>query len=395
MTTTESLTADDTYGALLERWEDYTAGKTEEQLGITPTALEQVRTPGRHRLLVLDETGQPGNNFKYNGMAWALRRKLADDPSLRRLYIGSAGNAGAALVAAAFHHNSLSGNDRLAAQDLEVVVDTPQSLVPAKRQLLEAPNSSVHAEHPSVEAATAKAMARAAEDERGMFVHAYDDLDAIAGQGMVAKRTLVSLLERGEQGSVDLRRQRIRLLVQRGGGSLLTGFACELRRLQERGDLGENVELHEVRPVESPDKYDGLNVSAPGSYAGSVLDDPRFVHGTVHVNDLDTGRAAHHMALHTGGRRFEPSGLAGVAAFKQLQTTEAEPTVCVAVLSGANYSPEAYAYFRDAPRRNQAKLLGSFASRSLEELQNQGFDPDRHAAWQPTPHFYGRYPASR
>lgn len=377
----QTVSSEDVCQEVTRRWADYEPGATEEYLGIVPTELEQVRVAGRHALLAMDETRQPGNNYKYNGIAVALDRKLAeratqDDKPVRRIHIGSAGNAGAAAVEAARRRG------------LWVVVQTPKSLVQSKRELLESENSEVHAVHDSVEASTDAAKTRASADEHGLFMHAYDDLDTIAGQGLVAKRAIASLLQRQELGRVDLQRERVAFLIQRGGGSLITGFACALQEAKKDGVFGDNVELYEVRPSESSDRYDGLRVKAPGKYAQAILDDPCYVNGTVCINDFDTGRAAGDAGRHFH-KRFEPSGLAGVAAFEHLRDSS-EPATFVTVLSGSNTTSEGYAYFADAPRRSQAATVRSFVSRTRRELLDVPYGAP--SSQQLNPCDYGRQP---
>ena len=390
-----ALTANGTYSEILEHWSNYQPEITERQLGINPTQLDTVRLDrlrifGGHKLLVMDETVQPSNNFKYNGLSAALHHNLTEHPGLRKIYIGSAGNAGAALVAAAgFYNNKLefSGYD---SRRLEVVVETPTDLVEMKRTLLTSDFSAVNAVHASVEAATAVAKQKAEDDPDGIFIHAYDDPAAIAGQGFVAKRAFRSLLNMEAAGAINLSENRVKILIQRGGGSLLTGFACELYNLKQQGILGDTVQLYQVRPEESLQHYDGLRVTMPGSYAQTVIDDPEFVAGTIHIQDQHTSKAVHAMG-HTYHKRFEPSGLAGIAGFYKEQAVD-DPTIYVTVLSGANYSSKAYDYFKDLPRRKETEFLGSLTSREYVDVDTttqltspQGLNPCT----------YGRYPSSK
>lgn len=377
--THQSPSSHGTYADITDRWADYEYGRTEERLGVVATELATVRTTGRHTVLAMDETRQPGGNFKYNGMAAVIDKAIAECPDIDTFYIGTAGNAGAALVAAVRNRRK------------RAVIDAPSSLVDSKRDLMTSPASTVHAEHPSVEAATAAAGQRAEADSFGKFVHAYNDLDAIAGQGMVAHRAIRGLLARHREGRLDLSKDRVTFLLQRGGGSLLTAFACAVRQLKEQGVAGDNLRVYEVRPYESIERFDGLFVKAPGSYAESILRDDTYVHDTVYVDDVDAGQAMLE-ARRRFGRTYEPSGIAGLAAVQQLWNSE-PPTTFVTVLSGANSSPAAYEHFTQAPGRHQKKLLTDLLGRSLDELLAQPYTPGQR--WQPTPHYYGRTPATK
>jgi threonine dehydratase len=380
----------DTYSELTSRWnESYRPRVTEARLGVVATRLATFRQTGRHEVLTIDETDQPGGNFKFNGMAAVVDATLKNNPDVERFYIFSAGNAGAALVASISERNkraTLAGE-----HNKSVIVDTPRTLVLSKRNQLTGPNSTIYAVHDSIETAKVVSEMRAKNDDAGVFIHAYDNIDAIAGQGMVAHRAIQGLLARHQEGSLDITKDRITFLLQRGGGSLLTAFACAVQELKSRGIGGDNLQVVEVRPKESHERYDGLHVNEPGSYAKTVLDDPGFVQGTVHVSDVDTGRAmldAHRRF----GKQYEPSGLAGLAAVNSIWNS-LPPTTFVTVLSGANSSPEAYKHFTGAPGCNQRAVLAGLESRSLKEVLQQQYDP--YAEWQPTPHYYGRTPARR
>lgn len=377
-----TLDSQETFAAVQEAAGDYHPRQTEAELGLLYTKPEMLHDTGRHVLLTQDETVQPGGNYKSNGAFWKVAQVLRDWPEVPGFYVGSAGNAGAGVVAAA------------SAVGKHVTVETPDTLVASKRALLETPLSTVHSEHASVEQATAAALARA-EAEGGVFIHPYDDLDMIAGQSMVGMRAVLGLLEQQDAEQLDLTRDPVTFLVQRGGGSLLTGVACAVYALKQAGLAGDNVRVLEVRPEESEDLYDGLKVAKPGHYAQSILDDSAFVQGTVYINDEATGRAANRLYKHYG-KRFEPSGMAGVAAFEQLRANTPEPTVFVTVLSGANTSDEAFQYFAETParlnaaRQEQVRHLGG---RTLAELQAQTFDKN-NSRMRLLQHAYGRYPAA-
>lgn len=355
----------ETFQSLKEAWSEYLPGQTEADLDLHYTQLEPLAGTGRHTVLALDETQQPGNNFKSNGMRWKIQRLMQQQSHLERLYIGSAGNAGAALASAG------------SAFGLDVIVDAPESLVSSKKALLNQYGSTVNAVHDSVEAATSAAAGRAAEDSLGAFVHPYDDIDAIAGQGMIGLRALEGLLTMQTSGQLDLQKDPVTFLVQRGGGSLLTGIACAVHEKKLQGLFGDNVRVTEVRPEESVHMYDGLNVVEAGTIARSVIEDREFVHDSISVNDEETGRAAQLLRRRYGpGILFEPSAMIGVSAFQKLRASTEKPTTFVTVLSGSNTSREVFTQFLDVPYQKSQERLRHLGSRTLEELQAQPFDPN-------------------
>jgi threonine dehydratase len=315
----------------------------EQRLGIEHTRLTEIDVSGAHRLFVLDETKQPTEAFKYNGMAYAVDTLLEERPETGSFYTWSAGNAAAAIQQAAAN-NGRKG-----------VFFTPRGIPNPKRDKIEELGGTVVAEHDDPVTGLLAAEAAAKADPHGAFLHPYNNLYAIAGQGLVGRRLLEGLLEHDIQGPIEV-------LVQRGGGSLIGSMASVLRAANIA-----NVHLSEVRPDRIDDdkldkRYDGLAVETPGSYAAAILGDERFFDGTtVYISELHTGLAGLRMARSRpfSGRKFEPSGLAGVAAYEKLAGQNRKPKTFVAVLSGANVTQEAYDDFADAPRRVQQELLRS------------------------------------
>jgi threonine dehydratase len=321
--------------------------ETEMRLDIVRTELVEVQVNGPHRLFVLDETQQPTGAFKYNGMAVAVDAILRERPETETFYTWSAGNAAAAIGKAA------ANNGRRG------VFFTPRGIPDPKRDKIEELGGTVVAEHDDSVAGLLAAEAAAEADPHGVFLHPYDDLEAIAGQGLVGRRLVEGIKGLGLEGPIVVP-------IQRGGGSLIASTASNLRAASL-----PDTRLLEVRPERTEaggldTRYDGLKVEAPGKYATAILGDERFFDGTtVHVSELHTGLAGLRMARSRpfSGRMFEPSGLAGVAAYEKLASQNSEPTTYVTVLSGANVAQEVYDDFADAPRRVQQRLL-----RSLGEL---------------------------
>jgi threonine dehydratase len=161
----------------------------------------------------------------------------------------------------------------------------------------------------------AMAEARRRVDDLGAtFVHAFDDVAVIAGQGTIG-------LELAEQlPDVET------FLVPVGGGGLAAGISIALRRLRPRarligvraGDLGHTI-------------ADGIAVKHPGeltmSILGQTLDD------MVHVEDAQISEAIT-LLLERSKLVVEGAGAVGVAALLSGEI-EGHGSVC-ALLSGGN-----------------------------------------------------------
>jgi threonine dehydratase len=359
MTTTEALhtpeagelNAETVYEQVLTGMHDIDMRGLQAEMGVIATTLTEIPVNGRHRLLILDETVQPGNNFKYNGASYAVKRLVETQPDVREIVTGTAGNFGSAVAAAA---------QKLG---LACHIKAPADLSDAKNIQMERYGAKLDTSYPDVLAAIAAAEQEAVVDPRVAFLHPFNDLNAIAGQAMVGQRIVNGLLQRQQESKLDLQADPVEILVQRGGGSLLTGVACAVKQLKDARVASENLQVCEVRPEFETDgqlnlKYDGLAVEAPGSYARIILDDPEFVQDKVEVSEVDTGHAAlkMHWRLH---KSYEPSGLAGVAACLKAMATAKAPTTYVAVLSGANVTPERFRYFaNEVTAADQARRLG-------------------------------------
>lgn len=349
--TEQRLDAQDVHTEIQSRLATFTA-ELQAELGIVQTELTEVAVHGPHRLLVLDETVQPTGNFKYNGAAFAVHQRQA----ARTYTTGTAGNFGAALAEAAYR----AGKD--------AVLYAPDTLPEAKRTNMECSGGKVRTLPTDVMGAIATANALAETNSDWAFVHPFDDLDAIAGQRLVGQRLALGLQ--------DIQGPK-RVLIQRGGGSLGTGVASALYDAQL-----PDTQLTLVRPERVDGRldgrYDGLAVEEPGHHAHTLLENPAFVAGTMEISEADTGRAAARM-YRALGKRYEPSGLAGAAAFEKLAKENAEPTTYVAVLSGANVAPETYADFRDAPRREQVRVLQELANLGMQEMAEPALLPGNPA----------------
>jgi len=156
------------------------------------------------------ESLQSTGSFKLRG---ALARVAAiGDRAANGLVTASAGNHGRAVAYAA------------RAKGVSCEVYMPRDAAVSKVAAVERLGASVHLEGSSVEEALDLARERGAGDGPA-FVHPFDDLDVIAGQGTLA----LELLEQVP----DL----ARIVVPVGGGGLASGIGIAMRRAGARVEL--------------------------------------------------------------------------------------------------------------------------------------------------------------
>ncbi len=323
----------------------------EVRMGLQDPELRLLRVPGleRHRLYTVDESSQPSGSFKDNGMALAVKRDLHEHPERARYYCGTAGNAGASVAWAA------------SSRGREAVLVAPRTLRDSKRENMKRRGGEVMVvESDLVVDAIAHAEQLAGRDPRGHFLHPFDNPDALAGQGLPARRVARKFQELGVTGDVIQ-------MLQRGGGSLCAASASV--------GYTQGWQTYEVRPAGDIDsRYDGLNVAKPGKLAAAILGSDQFVAGTHYASPADTGRAAQ-VTYEAYGRDFEPSALAGVAAALRHAQANPRPTTYLTILSGRNAGPGAVTEFVDAALEEQelygATLLPEVAAQSSDGRPTQ------------------------
>lgn len=244
-----------------------------------------------------DESRQRAGSFKFRGAFHRLSTIPAGDRHLGVVAVSS-GNHGAAVACAA----QILG--------IEATVHVPADVAAAKRALIERFGARIvmfDRSTPDREAAARQQVA----DTGATFVHPFEDPLVMCGQGTAA-------LEFHEQvGPLDV------LVVPMSGGGLMAGCASAMRQLDP------NCELVGVEPataddtrrsfaaghpvaIAQPDTIaDGLAVTRPGE--GTFAINHELVSAVVTVTD-DELVAAMRLGEALLGRRYEPSGVAGLAA---------------------------------------------------------------------------------
>jgi threonine dehydratase len=171
-------------------------------------------------------------------------------------------------------------------------------------------------------------------DEGGVFIHPFDHVDIVAGQGTVG---LEILEQRPEVRTV---------VVCTGGGGLLAGIAAAVKGLRpDVRVVGVQAEQaaayppslaahHPVTLSQMATMADGIAVPRPGDVPFALVE--RLVDDVVTVGEDSLSRAIL-LLLERAKLVVEPAGAAAVAAILD-QVVELEPPV-VAVVSGGNIDP--------------------------------------------------------
>jgi threonine dehydratase len=185
---------------------------------------------------------------------------------------------------------------------------------------------------------TLRAAAQFAEDTGAVFIHPFDHMDVVAGQGTLG----LEILE--QRPDVDT------IIVPIGGGGLISGVASAVK--QQAARLGREVRIIGVQaanasayptslingePTEitiTPTIADGIAVSKPGVLNFAIVRDT--VDEVITVDDDDIARALL-VLLERAKLVVEPAGAVSVAA---ILAGKIDPTgTTVAILSGGNIDP--------------------------------------------------------
>jgi threonine dehydratase len=287
----------------------------------TPTVvIDELAGAAGEDVAVKAECLQRTGSFKLRG---ALAKLAAlGDRAAPGLVTGSAGNHGCAVAQAAL------------IKGLGCHVFMPRDAPVNKVAAVEELGAKVSLAGASVEEALELASARAAEHGEA-FVHPFDDLDVISGQGTIG----FELLE-------DLPRLR-RVIVPVGGGGLASGIGIALRRAGARVELvgvqaracapfaqalaggAEHLEL--ASPVGAT-IADGIAVKRPGELTLALLRE--LLSDLVTVSEDEIADAIVFLAEHT---KLVSEG-AGAVALAALLSGRLRPVpgTTVAILSGGN-----------------------------------------------------------
>ena len=273
------------------------------------------------RVLLKREDLQPVFSFKLRG-AYNKIVSLSSDEAQRGLVTASAGNhaQGVALAAAHLGHRAT----------IVMPTTTPDIKVQAVRVL----GGDVVLHGDTYDDAWAEAC-RICEETSGTFIHPYDDIDVIAGQGTIAVE-----IQRQHPDPIDA------IFVPVGGGGLLAGVLAYVKFLSpETRVVAVEPEdaacLHAALEAGQPVALDKVGIFADGAAVRQVGDEPfrivrDHVDGVVRVT-VDEMCAAIQDLFEDTRVLAEPAGALAVAGMKKWVAEKGEASqTLVAIQSGAN-----------------------------------------------------------
>jgi threonine dehydratase len=243
------------------------------------------------------ENLQRTGSFKLRG---ALNKIATLDPGIEAVVAASAGNHGQALAYAA------------RARGLRSTIFMPERAVLAKIAAARESGAEIRLVGEAVETCVEEAKAYA-EATGAAFVHPFDDLAVIAGQGTIGLELL------------DEVQDLAKILVPVGGGGLASGVAAAVK---ERRDGVEviGIEAHCALA-------DGIAVKHRGELTSPMLD--RLLDGLVSV-DEDAIAEAIMLLFERTKLVVEGAGAVGVAALQEGIVPPAGSGTTVVILSGGN-----------------------------------------------------------
>ena len=265
------------------------------------------------------ENLQRTGSFKLRGALsklGALREGSADS-----VVTGSAGNHAQAVAYAA------------RSRSMPCFVFMPEGAPIAKVEAARSLGAKIRMVGQTVDESLEAAYELAAEDDRMVFVHPFEDPDVIAGQGTLG----LELLEQVP----DL----ARVIVPIGGGGLISGVAIALKTARPSVQV-VGVQVASCAPVPGslaagkpvPVRSaltiaDGIAVKRPGELTLSLID--RWVDDVVAVEEDEVAEAMVFL-LERAKLVVEGAGAVGVAALLSGRISAPTPGTTVAVLSGGN-----------------------------------------------------------
>jgi threonine dehydratase len=243
------------------------------------------------------ENLQRTGSFKLRG---ALNKIATLGPEIESVVTASAGNHGQSLAYAA------------RARGLRATVFMPERAALAKVAAARESGAEIRLVGDHVEVCLGEARAYA-EETGAAFVHPFDDLAVIAGQGTIG----LELIEEVPDLS--------KVIVPVGGGGLAAGVAAAIK--SRRGGV-------EVIGVQAKCALaDGIAVKQPGALTGPLLDE--LLDDSVAVGENEIAEAIM-LLLERTKLVVEGAGAVGVAALREGIVQPAETGTTVVILSGGN-----------------------------------------------------------
>ncbi|WP_433123179.1 threonine ammonia-lyase [Arthrobacter koreensis] len=294
---------------------------------IAHTPIEQSRALGRltgSEVYLKCENLQRAGSFKVRG-AYVRMAKLSEEQKTRGVVAASAGNHAQGVAVAA------------ARLGIKARIFMPLGVALPKLAATQGHGAEVVLHGHNVDEALAEAQ-RYADETGAVFVHPFDNVDIVAGQGTLG----LELLE--QIPNLDT------VLMGVGGGGLLAGVAVAIK--ERARELGREVRIIGVQ-AENAAAYppslaadalvplskvstiaDGIAVGRPGQLPFSIIKE--LVDDVVTVSEDSLARALIFL-LERAKLVVEPAGAVGVAAL--LDGKIQNPGNTAVILSGGNIDP--------------------------------------------------------
>lgn len=294
---------------------------------IAHTPIEQSRALGRltgSEVYLKCENLQRAGSFKVRG-AYVRMAKLSEEQKARGVVAASAGNHAQGVAVAA------------ARLGIKARIFMPLGVALPKLTATQGHGAEVVLHGHNVDEALAEAQ-RYADETGAVFVHPFDNVDIVAGQGTLG----LELLE--QIPNLDT------VLMGVGGGGLLAGVAVAIK--ERARELGREVRIIGVQ-AENAAAYppslaadalvplskvstiaDGIAVGRPGQLPFSIIKE--LVDDVVTVSEDSLARALIFL-LERAKLVVEPAGAVGVAAL--LDGKIQNPGNTAVILSGGNIDP--------------------------------------------------------
>ncbi|MGW9402555.1 threonine ammonia-lyase [Arthrobacter sp. NPDC055585] len=294
---------------------------------IAHTPIEQSRALGRltgSDVYLKCENLQRAGSFKVRG-AYVRMAKLSEEQKARGVVAASAGNHAQGVAVAA------------ARLGIKARIFMPLGVALPKLAATQGHGAEVVLHGHNVDEALAEAQ-RYADETGAVFVHPFDNVDIVAGQGTLG----LELLE--QIPNLDT------VLMGVGGGGLLAGVAVAIK--ERARELGREVKIIGVQ-AENAAAYppslaadalvplskvstiaDGIAVGRPGQLPFSIIKE--LVDDVVTVSEDSLARALIFL-LERAKLVVEPAGAVGVAAL--LDGKIENPGNTAVILSGGNIDP--------------------------------------------------------
>ncbi len=271
------------------------------------------------RLMLKAENLQRTGSFKVRGAAAKLAA-LGEEGCASGVVAASAGNHAQAVAAAA------------AALGVRCEVHVPADAPIAKVEATRSHGATVHVGGDSVSDCIDVALERAAKESLA-FVHPFDDVDIVAGQGTLGLELLEDVPDLAQ------------VLVPLGGGGLLSGTAIAIKSARPDVQvigieaaacapyLASRQAGHPVVVASTLTIADGIAIKRPGEVTLPLVD--RWVDDVVGVEE-DAIAEAMVLLMERCKLVVEGAGAVGVAALLEGVVTPPRSGTTVAVLSGGN-----------------------------------------------------------